>query len=73
MSAAGGYAKGVSSWKRTLGILRRMAGYVERGHSVAQAANLTFKGGLGTSMEANRKMWHRHKEILAQYVLPYPD
>jgi len=42
-------------------IIESIKRFVESGQSVSNAALLTFKNGLGSSAEANRKLWTRHK------------
>ena len=34
----------------------------EQGHTISRAAELVAKRGIGTSAEANRKLWSRHKD-----------
>jgi hypothetical protein len=46
---------------RTLKILDKMRDHVDTGKSVSRAAELTYRGGLGKSTEANRKLWGRNK------------
>lgn len=40
-------------------IISHMGRYIELGQSIANAARLVFKAGIGTSPEANRKRWNR--------------
>ncbi|MGJ3231738.1 MAG: hypothetical protein ACFE0P_08070 [Oceanicaulis sp.] len=51
---------------RTLQVLKEMHRYVMQGKSVSHAAELTYKPGkgegIGKSAEANRKLWHRHRQ-----------
>jgi hypothetical protein len=64
---AGGYHKGVNCWPRTFDIIATVHGHIVKGHSVSRAAELTFKSGLGTSPEANRKLWNRHRKDFLQH------
>ena len=46
----------------TRNILSEMRSYIEAGRNVSEAAGIAYrKGRLGTSPEANMKLWHRHK------------
>lgn len=56
---AGGIQRARSYQEKKRALLARMAEFVSKGHTVSNAANLTFKAGLGTSAEANRKHWNR--------------
>lgn len=41
-------------------VLSAMSAYIERDHSIQNAARLVFKDGIGSSVSANAKLWHRH-------------
>jgi len=57
----GGHARSAARSQGTSAVLSVMATLISDGHSVRRAAVLTFKRGFGTSGEANRKLWIRHK------------
>lgn len=59
---SGGEARAKRLQGRTEEILQRMQAFHRSGKSVANAASLAFKAGLGTSPEANRKLWTRHRK-----------
>lgn len=44
-------------------VLSAMRTYVEKGFSVSRAADLVARSGLGTSRDANRKLWDRHSKL----------
>jgi hypothetical protein len=43
-------------------ILNLMTNYVQDGHSISRAADLTWRTGFGSSKEANRKIWNRNQK-----------
>lgn len=45
----------------TLGILQEMERLITDGKSISRAAELAASNGLGTSKDANRKLWGRHR------------
>jgi hypothetical protein len=57
----GGEQRSKQLKSRSTHILDKMAAYVAAGKSVANAAQLAAKSGLGASAEANRKLWNRHR------------
>ncbi len=59
-SRAGGLERGRQQTDRTRKIIDCMEHYVADGHSLTNAARLTFKAGQGSSVDANRKAWSRH-------------
>ena len=61
-ASAGGKAAGTLAEESRREILTRMRCYIGDGHSVMNAARLTKQAGLGTSAEANRKLWSRHRK-----------
>jgi hypothetical protein len=63
---AGGYMKGVSCWPKTFAILKEMGKHHNKGHSVSRSAAFAFQKGLGTSSDANRKLWYRHANYLKE-------
>lgn len=61
-ASAGGHARAEKSRSNTQAVLRAMERYIAAGKSVARAAELAQRNGHGTSAEANRKLWHRHRK-----------
>lgn len=60
-ASLGGKLKGAANKPQREAILAAMAAYRNRGHSLGNAAELTAKQGLGTSKDANKKMWERYR------------
>jgi hypothetical protein len=46
----------------TAKVVEEMRQLKEQGHSIKRAAELVAKRGTGTTAEANRKLWSRHKD-----------
>lgn len=61
-ASAGGQARAQKSRPNTQAVLRAMERHLEGGKSVARAADLAHRNGHGTSAEANRKLWTRHRK-----------
>lgn len=59
---AGGARRSMLLSRGSAKTLQAMARYVNDKHSVSNAARLAFKAGCGASVDANRKLWHRHVE-----------
>lgn len=60
-AALGGKARAAAYQIQGALILSEMARFVELGHSASRAAKLAHGAGHGTSPEANRRLWVRHK------------
>lgn len=60
-ASAGGAARAGRLGHDTEARLDAMAEYIAAGHSIARAAELAARRGLGTG-EANKKLWGRHKK-----------
>lgn len=60
----GGNARSVARSQLTDAVLTTMASIMSDGHTIRRAAELAFRRGFGTSEEANRKLWTRHKNKL---------
>lgn len=56
---SGGIARGASKKVASLKIIKAMQSRIDAGQSVANAARQTYREGLGSSPEANRKLWAR--------------
>lgn len=57
----GGEAKRGATRNASKQVIAKMEYFVAQGNSVSNAARLTFVAGLGTSKEANRKLWNRRR------------
>ena len=57
----GGEARGQVLTEQRLRILGEMQRYIDLSHSIARAAELAAKAGIGTSAAANAKLWHRNR------------
>lgn len=57
---AGGAAKGQSQRSRTHSILSEMRKLISKGHSITRAADFVARRGIGTSAQANSRLWSRH-------------
>ena len=58
----GGEARQASTIDRSSQIVSRIQSFIENGHSVSRAATLVADAGIGTSADANRKLFYRAKK-----------
>jgi hypothetical protein len=58
----GGHERSQDWSAARLQVLASMQLYIGKGHTVANAARLTHKDGIGKSAEANRKVYNRHND-----------
>lgn len=59
---SGGMARSTSLKTNRDRILAEIKRLNEKSHTLARSAELAFKNNIGTSPEANRKLWRRHSE-----------
>ena len=59
---AGAASRQAAYATRNAAIIRKMKELIESGHSMSRAASLALASGLGTSAEANRKLFNRHQQ-----------
>ena len=58
----GGLARGRETSGTTKALLSRMNELISTDHSVQNAARIASREGVGSSAEANRKAWSRHRQ-----------
>ncbi len=61
-TSRGGRMKAESQKEDTDRRLAAMQEYLDRGHSIANAARLAYENDFGSSESANRKLWYAHRK-----------
>lgn len=65
-ASKGGQAREGKLGKHTKSVLGTMEPLIRDGHTAANAGRIAFRKGLGTTAEANRRLWGRHERKRAQ-------
>ena len=61
-ASAGGKSRRTSHDVKRTQVLTAMATHLKQGHTASRAADLAWRGVIGTSAAANRKIWQRHQK-----------
>ena len=59
----GGHKRAAQSASVRGAVIECMQGYIKAGHTVANAARLAAKNGVGPSPSSNRQTWYRNRKV----------